>query len=153
MVRRSLSFSLAGALLVSMVSLVGLAGCGNTPPPAQNRVGQAPYSSAPVNRPPQQGMSTKKKLILLTAAAAAAYWYNKHNQQAQSQAQANPGARTMNDATGAAVSQYYRSKNGRIYYRDAQHQVHWVTPPKQVSVPAEEAPMYQRQASDFAYYH
>ena len=39
--------------------------------------------------------------------------------------------------------QYYRSKNGGIYYRDAQHRVHWVTAPQQpIEVPAEEYHRY-----------
>ena len=65
-------------------------------------------------------MTTKQKVVLV-AGAAALYWLYKHHQ----------------DAQGKDV-QYYQSKNGRIYYRDANHQAHWVTPPSQVSVTPEE---------------
>jgi hypothetical protein len=39
-----------------------------------------------------------------------------------------------------ATTQYYLSKNGRVYYRDANHQAHWVTPPAEgIQVPEEDA--------------
>ena len=45
-------------------------------------------------------MSTKKKLVLLAGAAALFYMYKKHQAKAGQQIQ------------------YYRSKNGRVYYRE-----------------------------------
>jgi hypothetical protein len=39
---------------------------------------------------------------------------------------------------------YYLSKNGRVYYRDAQNRAHWVTPPSEgIQVPAEQAQQYR----------
>ncbi len=68
------------------------------------------------------GMSTKEKVVLLAGAAALYYMYKHHK-----------------DAQGKEV-QYYQSKNGRIYYRDANKQAHWVTPPTQpIQVPAADA--------------
>ena len=40
--------------------------------------------------------------------------------------------------------QYYLSKNGRVYYRDAQHRAHWVTPPPEgIQVPEAQAQQYR----------
>ena len=75
----------------------------------------------------RQGMSTKQKVLLVAGAAAVYYLYQKHkNKQGQ-----GPQGR------------YYRSKNGRVYYRDLKTgQYQWVDPPRQpIQVPAEE---YQR---------
>jgi ribosomal protein L24E len=74
-----------------------------------------------------QGLSTRQKVILLTGAAALYYMYKRH--------QAKAGQRV----------QYYRSKNGRVYYREPNNprQVHWVTPPAQgFLVPVNEAAAY-----------
>jgi len=82
----------------------------------------------------QPGMSTEKKLVLLAGAAALAYLYNKHKN---------------NTGTGPE-GQYYRSKNGRIYYRDAQHNVHWVTPPAGgIQVPANDPNLPDRNAYSY----
>jgi hypothetical protein len=76
-------------------------------------------------------MSTGQKVILLAGAAALYYMYQK-NQQAH--AKGNTGE-----------PQYYLSKNGRVYYREAGGRVHWVTPPKEgIMVPSEEANQYQQ---------
>jgi hypothetical protein len=76
-----------------------------------------------------QAMSTRKKVLLL-AGAAALYWLYKRHQNARGY---------------GAEGQYYRSRNGRVYYRDARtHQAIWVTPPptsRPIEVPADE---YQR---------
>ena len=134
MKRSSIALFLSGIMM-----LVTLMGCSGGPEPRQSYGGgYGGASPAPQRQPERQGMSTKQKLVLLTAAAAAAYFYNKHQQKKQQ--------------AGANHVQYYRSKNGRIYYRDAQKRVHWVTPPRQVYVPANEADRYRRQANDFAYY-
>lgn len=81
---------------------------------------------------PQQrsGMSSRtKKLVVLAGAAALYYLYKKH--------------KNATEATGPE-SQYYLSKNGRVYYRDAQHRAHWVTPPPQgITVPEDEAAEYR----------
>lgn len=116
-----------------MVFPILLMGCGgksdngaNLPPIDDTRGGTVTPASAPVNTPPQQhtGLSTKQKVVLLVGAAALYYMYKKHK-DAQNQ---------------TANVQYYLSKNGRVYYRDANHQAHWVTPPAQgFQVPEDEA--------------
>src|SRR5262249_1370268 len=41
------------------------------------------------------------------------------------------------------TGQLYRSKNGRVYYRDKEGRAHWVTPPAGgIQVPPNEAPQY-----------
>lgn len=79
-------------------------------------------------------MSTKQKVVLLAGAAALYYFYKKHQ-----------------NAQGAGQQgQYYRSKNGGIYYRDAQGQPHWVTPPAGgIQVPADEASQYEQGARQY----
>ena len=73
--------------------------------------------------------NVQKGAIVLAGAAALYYFYNQHK-HAQAQAGAN--------------GQYYLSKNGRVYYRDANHQAHWVTPPPNgITVPAKEAQQYR----------
>ncbi len=80
-----------------------------------------------------QGMTTKKKVVLLAGAAALYYLYRKH----QANSRTVPGT-----LQGRPI--YYLSKNGRVYYRDANHQAHWVTPPPQgIQVPYDEARQYQ----------
>lgn len=80
----------------------------------------------PTARP---GMSTQKKVVLLGGAAALYYLY-KHHQGAV--------------AAQGSESQYYLSKNGRVYYRDADHRAHWVTPPPEgIAVPEAEARQYK----------
>lgn len=74
-------------------------------------------------------MSTKSKVIVLAGAAALYYLY-KHHKNATAQGE---------------EGQYYLSKNGRVYYRDAEHRAHWVTPPAQgIQVPANEAAEFEQ---------
>ena len=75
------------------------------------------------------GMSTKQKVAILAGAAALYYLYRKHKQ-----------------VKGAGQhGQYYLSKNGRVYYRDAKGNPVWVTPPpKGIQIPASEAQAYSR---------
>ena len=78
-------------------------------------------------------MTTRKKVVLLVGAAALYYLYRHHQAKARNAAMAQ---------TGQPV--YYLSKNGQVYYRDATHRVHWVTPPPQgIQVPSDEAQGYQ----------
>lgn len=120
----------AGACLAAVAVLA--CGClpqSNRPNTVSN--GDAPFGSVP---PPQQqntGMSTGKKLAILAGTAALIYMYNKHK-----------------NAKGAGPQgQYYRSRNGRVYYRDARGNAIWVTPPARgIQVPADEAAIYQRAA-------
>ncbi|MBW3623808.1 MAG: hypothetical protein KY468_10425 [Armatimonadetes bacterium] len=56
-----------------------------------------------------------------------------------------------NQGTGPQ-GKYYRSKNGRVYYRDAQGKAHWVSPPSQgIYVPQQEAEIYRNRAREFSY--
>ena len=80
-----------------------------------------------------QGMTARKKVVLLAGAAALYYLYRRH--------QAN-SRNTAGTPQGQPI--YYLSKNGRVYYRDANHQAHWVTAPTQpIAVPYDEARGYQ----------
>jgi hypothetical protein len=74
-------------------------------------------------------LSTGQKVVITLAGAAALYYlYNQHkNKQEQ-----------------GPEGKYYLSKNGRIYYRDAQGRPHWVTPPQEgIKVPADQAQQYR----------
>jgi hypothetical protein len=78
-------------------------------------------------------MSTGKKLAILGGAAALYYLWKKH----------------QNSQGVGPTGQYYRSRNGRVYYRDSKGNPVWVTPPAGgIRVPAEEAPVYERGARD-----
>ena len=123
-------------LEVALVLPVLTAGCGgggsaSVPPPVDdsgyNRGNNGGYSSgysrgsgtgydSGFNRQlgapmaPSTGMS---KTVMLAGAAALYYLYKKH----------------QSSAAQGAEGQYYLSKNGRVYYRDAEHRAHWVSPP------------------------
>jgi len=85
----------------------------------------APLAPAPEAR---TGITTGQKVVILAGAAAAYYMYKHHKA-------------TRADGPDG---QYYLSKNGRVYYRDAQHRAHWVTPPPEgVRVPENEAREYR----------
>lgn len=89
-------------------------------------------TSAPVAQPQQankkKGLSTGQKVAILAGAAALYYLYNQHKNKQEKGAQ----------------GKYYLSKNGRIYYRDAQNRAHWVTPPPEgIKVPESEAQKYR----------
>ncbi len=88
--------------------------------------GRSPDSQQSMHR----GITTGQKVVMLGGAAALYYMY-KHHQSAA--AQQGP------------EGQYYLSKNGRVYYRDADHRAHWVTPPQEgIAVPETEARDYQQ---------
>jgi len=128
---------LMGVLVALMASVAPMLGCGDTPrmppPPVDDTrggvsegYGPSSYDQTAQAKP---GMSTKKKLVILAGAAALYYLYKKHQ---NAQAQSGP------------EGQYYLSKNGRVYYRDAEHRAHWVTPPPGgIQVPEQEAMDYQ----------
>jgi hypothetical protein len=110
------------------------AGCGGRNVASPPSVDSSPTAVNPnenVQTGKKPGLSNTQKIgITLVGAAALYYLYNQHKK-----AQAQTGAQ----------GQYYLSKNGRVYYRDAQHRAHWVTPPSQgIQVPAEEAQQYQQ---------
>lgn len=104
-------------------------------PPIDDTQGGRVSNTRPVSQPQaRKGLSTGQKVAILGGAAALYYLYNK---QKNSQGQGPEG-------------QYYLSKNGRVYYRDAQGRAHWVTPPKEgIQVPESEA----RQYRDFQGYN
>ena len=113
----------------------GNASGANLPPVDDTRGGMSARPAMTTSAQPQsQGMSTKKKVVLLAGAAALYYLYRKHQAN-----KANPAAAQ----SGQPV--YYLSKNGRVYYRDANAQAHWVTAPAQgIQVPYDEAQQYQK---------
>ena len=125
----------AGLLALSIIApLVGCTGSND-----RTYAGApAPYQAPRQGGGPLANMSTGKKVALLAGAAALYYLYKKHQ-----------------NAQGAGPSgQYYRSKNGRVYYRDARGNPVWVTPPSGgIRVPADEAPMYERGARDAGIYY
>jgi len=113
------------AALLAGIMTAGVAGCG---PTVSSQAGNpAPPPGAPAPPAQRQGMTTKQKVVLLAGAAALYYLYKKHQ-----------------NAKGAGrEGQYYRSKNGGVYYRDPKNPkiVHWVTPPTEqrpLQVPMDE---------------
>jgi hypothetical protein len=123
MANRSRSLTATALLLMAALGTAPMAACGTeTPPPA---VDDSQRGTAAQPGEESTGMSTKKKVVLLAGAAALYYMYKKHQ------------------SAGAEVGpegQYYLSKNGRVYYRDAEHRAHWVTPPPGgIEVPAAQA--------------
>lgn len=119
-------------LLTAVLSLSIFTGCGsrvNTAAPTDNtRVENQSYPNSDRAERPRQGLSNKQKFVILAGAAALYYLYNQHK----------------NKQAVGAEGQYYLSKNGRVYYRDAQHRVHWVTPPSEgIQVPESEARRYR----------
>lgn len=123
------------AVVLAIAATVGsVAACGKDKPPPP--VDDTRSSQGQTNRVPPEpqarptGMSTEKKVVLL-AGAAALYWMYKHHQSAT--------------AAAGPEGQYYLSKNGRVYYRDAEHRAHWVTPPPDgLRVPEAEAAEYKQ---------
>jgi hypothetical protein len=121
------------ALMVLMALSLNAIGCGNihagpNSPPIDDTQGgysqSGGYQQAPA-QPRQTGMSNKQKMVMLAGAAALYYMYKKNQNSQQG-------------------PQYYLSKNGRVYYRDAQGRAHWVTPPREgIYVPAQEAYQYR----------
>lgn len=99
------------------------------PPPVDDSVNRTqPYPGSANPPRAKRGLSTGQKVAILAGAAALYYLYNQHkNRQEQ-----------------GANGKYYLSKNGRVYYRDAQGRAHWVTPPQGgIQVPEEEAQQYR----------
>ncbi|MBV9388399.1 MAG: hypothetical protein JOZ78_18405 [Chroococcidiopsidaceae cyanobacterium CP_BM_ER_R8_30] len=108
------------ALLLSVIlTFTSLSACAGKssatlPPPVDDSRGAAVVNPSRAEQPEvKKGLSLKQKGVLLAGAAALYYLYNQHK---NSQEQGPNG-------------QYYLSKNGRVYYRDAQHRAHYVTPP------------------------
>ncbi len=130
--KRALLSRPVAAVLVGSLAMPTLSGCGgggntaNIPPPVDATRGQAPTQPGANTR---TGMSSNQKKMVMLAGAAALYYLYKKKQNAQGQ-----------------TVQYYRSKNGRIYYRDPKtKQAIWVTPAqvRPIQVPADEAEYYR----------
>lgn len=121
-------------LLSALLGVPFFAGCASDtrttpPPPVDDTRGGAQTYPAPANSPQaRKGISTGQKVAVLAGAAALYYLYNRHkNKQEQ-----------------GAQGKYYLSKNGRVYYRDAQNRAHWVTPPPGgIQVSESEAQQYR----------
>jgi hypothetical protein len=129
-------------LLAAAVSAAPLAACQDThttdrrPPPAVDDTRPGGYAQreapAPTPAPTESHWSTGKKTAVVLAGAAALYYLYKKHQTG-----------THANAIGADGT-YYLSRNGRVYYRDADHRAHWVTPPPGgITVPAAEAAEYR----------
>ena len=124
-----------GWLLSLLLTFPLLTACGGSqtttpPPPVDDTRGGVQTSPAPTQSPQaKKGLTTGQKVgITLVGAAALYYLYNQHKKKQGEGAQ----------------GQYYLSKNGRVYYRDAEHRAHYVTPPKEgIKVPEEEAQQYR----------
>lgn len=119
-------------MLTTAIATAPMASCKDdsrsAPPPAvdDTRGGVAARELPAPDRP---RLSTGKKVVILAGAAALYYLYKHHKNAAQKE---------------GAEGQYYLSKNGRVYYRDAEHRAHWVTPPPGgIAVPESEAAEYR----------
>jgi len=117
--------------LFSMPVLIGCSGQSEPPPPVDDSgFSRAPSSSGAPAAQENTGMSTKKKLVILAGAAALYYLYKKN--------------KAAHESGNTSEPQYYLSKNGRVYYRDAEHRAHWVTPPTEgIQVSDSEAQEYR----------
>lgn len=111
-----------------------MAGCASQqssaplPPVDDTRGGSQNYPASTKSPQVRPGISNTQKVAILAGAAALYYLYNQHK---NAQGQGPQG-------------QYYLSKNGRVYYRDAQRRAHWVTPPPGgIQVPEAEAQRYR----------
>ncbi len=122
-----LSWMLVMSLGFPLLTSCGGSQTANVPPPVDDTRAGAAYTPSG-NPPAHQGLSKMQTGVLLVGAAALYYLYQHHK---QSQAQGSEG-------------QYYLSRNGRVYYRDAEHRAHYVTPPANgINVPSSEAQQYQ----------
>jgi hypothetical protein len=132
---RQIVSRLFAVLLSALLMVPLLSSCGggsrnaSTPPPVDDSVGRT-VSDRNTNQPEaKKGLSTGQKVALLAGAAGLYYLYNQHKNASQEGAQ----------------GKYYLSKNGRVYYRDAEHRAHWVTAPSEgIRVPESEAQKYRQ---------
>jgi hypothetical protein len=123
--RRSLALVVAASLLAPLSALPAMAQTKN------------PYPSAPKQ---SAGMTGKQKAVLLAGAALLYYLYKKHQ---ATTARTMPGAASAPATVNGRTPQLYHSKNGGIYYRDAQGRPIWLTVPQQgMQVPMSEVQQY-----------
>lgn len=132
------SYRNVALLLCATMTTPLLAGCGGKSdsgtsganlPAVDDTRGGTVAATRPMNgggTPPKTGMSTGKKVAILAGAAALYYMYK----------------RSQNKKTEGAEGKYYLSKNGRVYYRDATGQAHYVTAPAPIEVPQDEINQY-----------
>ncbi|MEH1894271.1 MULTISPECIES: hypothetical protein [unclassified Nostoc] len=131
---RKIVSRLFAVLLSALLMVPLLSSCGggsqkaSVPPPVDDSVGRT-VSDRNTNQPEaKKGLGTGQKVALLAGAAGLYYLYNQHKNASQEGAQ----------------GKYYLSKNGRVYYRDAEHRAHWVTAPAEgIRVPESEAQKYR----------
>lgn len=122
--------------LSTLLTVPMLNGCGgdsrntSAPPPVDGTVGRQVNDSTRANQPEaKKGLSTRNKVLITLAGAAALYYLYNQRKNAKGE---------------GAQGQYYLSKNGRVYYRDAQNRPVWVTPPSEgIQVPADQAERYR----------
>jgi hypothetical protein len=119
-------------MLSALLTMPLFVGCGQpqakVPPPVDDTRTTAAPNAAPTT--PKKGLNKVQKGAVVLAGAAALYYLYNQRKNAQSPVGAN--------------GKYYLSKNGRVYYRDANRQAHWVTPPPNgIQVPAAEAQQYR----------
>lgn len=126
---RLIAWTLSALLVLPMLTACGSSRTAAPPPPVDDSQVGTVSNPRPANQPQaRKGLSTGQKVAILAGAAALYYLYNQHrNKQGQ-----------------GAQGKYYLSKNGRVYYRDAQGRAHWVTPPSEgIRVPESEAQKYR----------
>ncbi|MBG1261413.1 hypothetical protein [Nostoc commune] len=129
-VSRLFAVLLSALLMVPLLSSCGGGSKTATPPPVDDTIGRTVSDRNTTNQPEaKKGMGTGQKVALLAGAAALYYMYNQH----------------QNAPKEGAEGKYYLSKNGRVYYRDAEKRAHWVTPPAEgIRVPESEAQQYRQ---------
>lgn len=132
---RKIVSRLFAVLLSALLTVPLLSSCGGgsrtaAPPPVDDTVGRTVSDRNTTNQPEaKKGLGTGQKVALLAGAAALYYLYNQHK----------------NAPKEGAQGKYYLSKNGRVYYRDAENRAHWVTPPAEgIRVPESEAQQYRQ---------
>ena len=96
-----------------------------------------------------KNMSTGKKVVVLAGAALLYYLYKKHNAKVKAEEAAQSARNVPNlpanrgNQMATRKPQLYQSKNGGIYYRDANGKATWVTSPsKSAQVSQEEVARY-----------
>ncbi|MCC5613608.1 hypothetical protein LC605_00645 [Nostoc sp. CHAB 5836] len=132
---RKIVSRLFAVLLSALLMVPLLSSCGggsqkaSVPPPVDDTISRTVSDRNTTNQTEaKKGLGTGQKVALLAGAAALYYMYNQHK----------------NAPEEGAQGKYYLSKNGRVYYRDAEHRAHWVTPPAEgIRVPESEAQKYR----------
>ncbi len=123
-------------LLTTLLTFPFLSACGSKessapPPPVDNtRAGGVQTNRGSTPSPQaKKGLNNAQKVGITLAGAAALYYiYNQYKNKQEKGPQ----------------GKHYLSKNGRVYYRDAQNRVQWVTPPPEgIKVSESEAAAYR----------